>query len=82
MEKKINHVITLAATAIRHAGAMESSAKLCLSDAISLARDGDLSSALKRALDSIRYSVGEWSELYKEAEAIKNETKSETTKSE
>jgi hypothetical protein len=39
-------------------GAMESSARLCLSDALGLYEAGDLTYAKKRALKSLAYSVG------------------------
>ena len=39
-------------------GSMESSARLCLEDAIKLHDDGDLMAALTRARKSIAYSVG------------------------
>ena len=39
-------------------GVMDSSARLCLSDAITLHEAGDLTNAKARALKSIDYSVG------------------------
>lgn len=39
-------------------GSMESSARLCLSDAVSLHDAGDLSAAKNRALRSLQFSVG------------------------
>lgn len=39
-------------------GTMESSARLCLSDAIELVNAGDLAGAKVRALKSLAYSVG------------------------
>lgn len=39
-------------------GSMESSARLCLSDAVKLYDDGDFERAKARALKSIAYSVG------------------------
>jgi hypothetical protein len=39
-------------------GTMESSARLCLSDAVALADDGKLEDAKVRALKSLAYSVG------------------------
>lgn len=44
---------------------MESSARLCLSDAILLFEKGDYKSAKKRAADSLKYSVGVFHEDYK-----------------
>lgn len=40
------------------AGSMESSARLCLADAVRLADDGDIVEARRRAAKSIAYSVG------------------------
>ena len=39
-------------------GGMESSARICLSDAVNLLDGGDLFSAKERALKSLAYSVG------------------------
>lgn len=39
-------------------GEMESSARLCLADAVALQDAGNLEDAKRRALDSLRYSVG------------------------
>jgi hypothetical protein len=39
-------------------GSMESSARLCLSDAIALQDKGDFEAAKARALASLRFSVG------------------------
>ena len=52
-----NQVIALARKHLG-AGSMESSARLCLSDAIALVEKGDLINAKARALKSIQYSVG------------------------
>jgi hypothetical protein len=48
------------ALAVKHLGQgnMESSARLCLADARQLEANGDLRSAERRALASLRYSVG------------------------
>jgi len=48
-------------------GAMESSARLCLSDAINLYEQGDYASAKTRALKSLCYSVGMFHEDYAKA---------------
>jgi len=54
------------AEARRHlGGAMESSARLALSDAVKLEAVGELRHARKRALDSLSYSVGVLSPVYK-----------------
>lgn len=47
-------------TARKHLGSgqMDSSARLCLADAIALQADGDLDAAKARALRSLAYSVG------------------------
>lgn len=39
-------------------GEMESSARLCLADAVALQDAGNLEAAKRRAIDSLRYSVG------------------------
>lgn len=49
-------------------GDMESSARLCLADAISLYDKGDTEYAKKRALESLRYSIGILHPDYKKAE--------------
>ena len=48
-------------------GVMDSSARLCLSDAIMLYDDGDLIHAKERALKSVFYSVGKFHADYKRA---------------
>jgi hypothetical protein len=48
-------------------GMMESSARLCLSDANHLFDRGLLDYAKKRALDSLRFSVGIFHQDYKKA---------------
>lgn len=45
-------------------GAMESSARLALADAVKLEAVGELKCARKRALDSLAYSVGVLSPIY------------------
>ena len=49
---------TLALARKHLGGDMESSARLCLSDAIHLRDQGDLTHARARALRSLEYSVG------------------------
>jgi hypothetical protein len=61
-----NQVITLARKHLG-AGSMESSARLCLSDAVVLAGKGDLTNAKARALKSIQYSVGIFHKDYQRA---------------
>ena len=49
----------LLALARRHVGGpMESSARLCLADAVAARDAGDFCAAIDRAVDSLRYSVG------------------------
>lgn len=50
-------------------GVMDSSARLCLADAIALYDAGDLPSAKARALKSIAYSVGMFHADYRRASA-------------
>lgn len=50
-------------------GVMDSSARLCLADAIALYDAGDLASAKARALKSIAYSVGMFHADYRRASA-------------
>lgn len=46
-------------------GSMESSARLCLADAVALRDSGDLVAAKARALRSLAYSVGVFGADYK-----------------
>lgn len=56
---------TILALARKHLGGeMERSARVCLADAIGLRNAGDHEAAEKRALDSLRYSVGAFHEDY------------------
>lgn len=48
-------------------GVMESSARLCLADAIQCVEDGRLDAAKRRAIDSLRYSVGVFHADYRKA---------------
>ena len=48
-------------------GDMESSARLCLSDAISLRDKGEYKHAYARAVDSLAYSVGIFNSDYQRA---------------
>jgi uncharacterized protein (UPF0332 family) len=47
-------------------GAMESSARLCLEDAINLANNGDYDNARNRAIKSLAYSIGVFHPVYRE----------------
>ena len=49
------------------AGVMDSSARLCLTDAIELQAEGKLSFAKERALKSLAYSVGVFHADYRRA---------------
>lgn len=53
----VSQVIVLARKHVR-TGPMQSSAELCLTDAIRLYENGKLPEARKRALKSLAYSVG------------------------
>jgi hypothetical protein len=50
-------------------GVMDSSARLCLADAITLADAGDYTYARARALKSLAYSVGMFHADYRKASA-------------
>jgi len=52
-----NQVLILARKHLGN-GTMESSARLCLADAVRLFDDGDHDAAKSRALKSLQYSVG------------------------
>lgn len=59
------NVITLARKNL--GGSMETSARLCLTDAVALADAGNLNAARLRALRSLQYSVGVFHPDYKRA---------------
>lgn len=61
-------VIALARKHVGNGAAMDSSARLCLSDAIANLEEGNYSGAQRRALDSLRYSVGIFHADYKRAD--------------
>ena len=50
-------------------GEMESSARVCLSDAVQLYAEGNLDAAKSRALKSLAYSVGVFHADYRKASA-------------
>ena len=52
-------------------GAMESSARLCLADAVALRDAGDLLAAKARALRSLAYSVGIMHADYRRAAGVR-----------
>lgn len=60
-----NDAIILARKHIGNGAAMDSSARLCLTDAVALQDKGDLSAAKVRALKSLGYSVGVFHNDYK-----------------
>lgn len=60
---------TIAAARKNLGGVMESSARLCLADAIALFDAGDLVAAKARALKSLSYSVGVFHPDYAKAAA-------------
>jgi hypothetical protein len=53
-----------------HRGVMASSARLCAADAVGRFNAGDFESAHRRAVDSLRYSVGIFGEAFKAAQAL------------
>jgi hypothetical protein len=62
-----NDAIILARKHVSNGAAMESSARLCLTDAIELQAEGKLDDAKARALKSLAYSVGVFHADYKRA---------------
>ena len=62
-------VIALARKNVDATPANESSARLCLEDAVNLYNKADFKHAKKRAIDSLRYSVGIFHADYKKASA-------------
>ena len=53
-----NQILIVARKHVGNGAAMESSARLCLADAVNLYTDGDYAAAERRALRSLSYSVG------------------------
>lgn len=53
-----DQILALARKYLGTKDSMESSARLCLQDAINLMNKGELTYARNRALDSLRYSIG------------------------
>ena len=62
-------VIALARKNVNATPANESSARFCLEDAVNLYNKANSEHAKKRALDSLRYSVGIFHADYKKASA-------------
>lgn len=54
----VSQVLTLARRHVANGAAMESSARLCLADAVALHDAGDLAGARCAAVRSLRFSVG------------------------
>ena len=63
-----NNVIILARKHVGNGAAMESSARLCLADAIALQAKGKLTEARNRAVKSLQYSVGVFHPDYRRAD--------------
>jgi hypothetical protein len=61
--------IILARKHVGNGASMESSARLCLADAINLQADGDYTNAKQRALKSLAYSVGVFHADYRKVAA-------------
>lgn len=59
--------IALARRHVSNDSAMESSARLCLADAVALFDKGELDAAKARAIDSLKYSVGICHQAYRRA---------------
>ena len=68
MKHNLDWVLIKARANVHHAQ-MESSARLCLADAVALKDAGDYDAARTRAIKSLAYSVGIGSTIYKQATA-------------
>ncbi len=66
-ETKAYNALRIAAANFRDDGRMSSSAQIAYEDAEDCFNRGDFSSAYERALDSLSYSVGVFSDAYKSA---------------
>jgi hypothetical protein len=64
MQMETSQVIGLAQKHVRNGALMQSSAQLCLDDAVLLRNNGHLEDAKRRALKSLAYSVGVFHEDY------------------
>lgn len=64
-----DNAIILARKHVGNGAAMESSARLCLADAVALQDAGNLTDAKARAVKSLAYSVGIFHADYKRAAA-------------
>lgn len=65
--KTVDYFIRRARFNIKENSAMQSSALLCLQDAIKLINEGKYDYALNRAIESLKYSVGIFGKDYKDA---------------
>ena len=65
--RKLEELLVSAESSLDSAGSLRSSALVCLDDAKRLEREGFLRDAGRRALDSLRYSVGVFSPVYTRA---------------
>ena len=63
----VREILALARRHVSNGAAMESSARLCLSDAIQAFENGHLDEAHASAVRSLRYSVGIFSPDYQRA---------------
>ena len=66
---KTDKVIILARKHVGNGSAFESSARVCLEDAVALSAEGKLDAAKARAIKSLAYSVGEFHKDYQKANA-------------
>jgi len=62
-----SQVIVLARKHVGNGAAMDSSARMCLADAVSLFDKENHEAAKRRAVDALRYSVGIFHADYKKA---------------
>lgn len=65
-----NKAIILARCHVGNGAAMDSSARLCLADAIEFQQEGNFHLAANAALRSLKYSVGVFHADYKKVEAF------------
>ena len=62
MSTTVAKAIQLARKHVGNGAVMDSSARVCLADAVALFDAGKLADARQRAVDSLRFSVGEFHE--------------------
>jgi hypothetical protein len=63
----LDQILAAARKHVGNGAAMESSARLCLADAVSLKDQGDFKHAKERAVKSLAYSVGIFHADYQKA---------------